>query len=43
MRVSAADVIRQVLTENELDFTEGEPGAFSADLPGERKLKTTCR
>jgi hypothetical protein len=39
--VSAADVIRQVLTENELDFTETEPGAFSADLPGERKLKTT--
>ena len=41
MRVSAADVIRQVLTENELDFTESEPGAFVVDLPGERKLKTT--
>jgi hypothetical protein len=41
MRVSAADVIRQVLTENDLDFTEVTPGAFSADLPGERKLKTT--
>jgi hypothetical protein len=41
MRVSAADVIRQVLDENELDYTEAEPGAFSADLPGERKLKTT--
>jgi hypothetical protein len=41
MRVSAADVIRQVLTENDLDFTETTPGAFSADLPGERKLKTT--
>ena len=41
MRVSAADVIRQVLKENGLDFTEGEPGAFTADLPGERKLKTT--
>jgi hypothetical protein len=41
MRVSAADVIRQVLKENELDFTESEPGAFTADLPGERKLKTT--
>jgi hypothetical protein len=39
--VSAADVIRQVLTENDLDFTEETPGAFSADLPGERKLKTT--
>jgi hypothetical protein len=41
MRVSAADVIRQVLKENELDFTEAEPGAFTTDLPGERKLKTT--
>jgi hypothetical protein len=41
MRVSAADVIRQVLDENELDYTEAEPGVFSADLPGERKLKTT--
>ncbi|HEY3557840.1 MAG TPA: YbjN domain-containing protein [Kribbella sp.] len=43
MRVSAADVIRQVLTENELDFTEDEPGVFAADLPGERKLKTTVQ
>ena len=41
MRVSAADVIRQVLKENELDFTETEAGVFTADLPGERKLKTT--
>ncbi|WP_328988643.1 YbjN domain-containing protein [Kribbella sp. NBC_01245] len=41
MRVSAADVIRQVLTENELDFTEAEPGEFTVDLPGEKKLKTT--
>lgn len=41
MRVSAADVIRQVLTENEIEFSEAEPGVFSADLPGERKLKTT--
>jgi hypothetical protein len=41
MRVAAADVIRQVLTENDLEFTESEPGVFTADLPGERKLKTT--
>jgi hypothetical protein len=40
MRVSAADVIRQVLKENGLDFTESGP-ALTADLPGERKLKTT--
>ena len=26
MRVSAADVIRQVLTENELEFTESDAG-----------------
>jgi Putative bacterial sensory transduction regulator len=41
MRVPVMDVIRQVLTENELDFTEPAPGVFTADLPGERKLKTT--
>jgi hypothetical protein len=41
VRVSAADVIRQVLTENEIEFTEPTPGAFTADLPGERKLRTT--
>ena len=41
MRVAAADVIRQVLTENELEFTEPGPGRFTVDLPGERKLKTT--
>jgi len=40
MRVSAADVIRQVLTENGLEFSEPTPGVFTADLPGERKLKT---
>jgi hypothetical protein len=41
VRVAAADVIRQVLTENDIEFTEPTPGAFIADLPGERKLKTT--
>ncbi|MGW6279754.1 YbjN domain-containing protein [Kribbella sp. NPDC055071] len=41
MRVAAADVIREVLTENDIEFTEPTPGAFIADLPGERKLKTT--
>lgn len=40
MRVDALDVIRQVLTENELEFTESEPGQFIVELPGERKLKT---
>jgi Putative bacterial sensory transduction regulator len=41
VRVAAADVIRQVLTENGLEFTEPRPGRFTVDLPGERKLKTT--
>ncbi|HEU4947966.1 MAG TPA: YbjN domain-containing protein [Kribbella sp.] len=41
MRVPAADVIRQVLTENELEFSEATPGTFTVELPGERKLKTT--
>jgi Putative bacterial sensory transduction regulator len=41
VRSDAADVIRQVLIENGLEFTEPEPGRFVADLPGERKLKTT--
>jgi putative sensory transduction regulator len=40
VRVAAADVIRQVLTENEIEFTEKDD-VFTADLPGERKLKTT--
>ena len=32
MRVSAADVIRQVLKENDLEFTESEEGAFAASF-----------
>jgi putative sensory transduction regulator len=40
VRVAAADVIRQVLKENDLEFTESEPGVFAVELPGERKLKT---
>jgi len=41
MSVSATDVIRQVLTENDLEFTEAAPGEFTAVLPGERKQRTT--
>ncbi len=43
MRVAAADVIRQVLKENDLEFTESESGVFEVELPGERKLKTGVR
>jgi hypothetical protein len=31
------------LKASELEFTEHRPGVFEVDLPGERKLKTTCR
>lgn len=39
---ATADVIREVLTENEFDYTEGE-GVFDVVLPGERKLQTPVR
>jgi hypothetical protein len=38
-----ADVIRATLAESGLDWVEHGGGAFEVDLPGERKLKTTCR
>ena len=37
-----AAVIRGVLVSSELDFAEPEPHAFMANLPGERRLKTSC-
>ena len=37
------EIIRSVLKDSELEFTEHRPGVFEVDLPGERKLKTTCR
>ncbi|EFQ84672.1 hypothetical protein HMPREF0063_10013 [Aeromicrobium marinum DSM 15272] len=37
------DVIYQVLVDGELEFAEHRRGVFDVDLPGERKLKTTCR
>ena len=39
---AAADVIRDALTDAELEFTEADPGAFAVNLPGQRKLKTAC-
>jgi hypothetical protein len=33
-------VVRQVLTERELEFEETEPGAFFVKLPGSHKLAT---
>ena len=39
----AAEVIRQVLVESELEHDEPRPGVFDVVLPGERKLKTPVR
>ena len=38
-----AGVVRETLGASGLDWTERRPGVFEVDLPGERKLKTTCR
>ncbi len=39
----AAEVVREALQRAELEHAEHRPGVFEVDLPGERKLKTTCR
>ncbi|MFT4188680.1 MAG: YbjN domain-containing protein [Aeromicrobium sp.] len=41
--MSARDVIAAVLAESDLEHTEHRPGVFDVELPGTRKLKTTCR
>ena len=38
-----ADVIRDYLTENELEYEEAADGVFSFSLPGEKKLRTAVR
>jgi hypothetical protein len=38
-----AQIVRDVLEGSGLEWVEHEGGAFEVDLPGERKLKTTCR
>jgi hypothetical protein len=37
------EIILSVFKDSELEFTEHRPGVFEVDLPGEHKLKTTCR
>ncbi len=37
-----ADVVRAYLARSGASWDEAEPGAFSVELPGERKLKTAC-
>ena len=39
---AAATVIRDALSEADLEFTEPTPGSFVANLPGEHRLKTAC-
>ena len=38
----AASVLRSVLAEQDLEWSEEEPGRFVVVLPGERKQRTTC-
>lgn len=40
---SAVQVIREALDDGEVSYVEHAPGVFEVDLPGERKLTTTCR
>lgn len=37
-----ADLIEAVLRERELDYTRRDERTFIVELPGERKLKTSC-
>jgi hypothetical protein len=37
-----ADRIRQALTDAGIEFAEPTPGAFVANLPGQKRLKTAC-
>jgi hypothetical protein len=39
----SAGIVRDALAASGLEWVEHEGGAFEVDLPGERKLKTTCR
>ena len=35
-------VIRQALADAEVEYQEPQPGAFVANLPGQKRLKTAC-
>ena len=39
----SADVVRDYLTSNEIEFDEKTPGIFSVSLPGEKKLQIAVR
>jgi hypothetical protein len=38
----ATAVLRQALAEAEVEHQEPQPGAFVANLPGQKRLKTAC-
>lgn len=38
----AAEVIRRALAEAEVEYDEPQSGAFVANLPGQKRLKTAC-
>jgi hypothetical protein len=41
-RAGTADLIDTALRERELEYTRGDEHHFVVELPGERKLKTSC-
>jgi hypothetical protein len=41
-RAAKAEIIRQALTEAELEFTEPDESGFVVNLPGQRRLRTAC-
>lgn len=43
LRARVVETVREALASTELDWVEHRPGVFEVDLPGEKKLKTTCR
>jgi len=38
----AGELIRRALADSEVQFTEPSPGVFVAELPGQKRLKTSC-
>jgi hypothetical protein len=42
-RSAAAETLRSVFTEQQLEWKEIEDGVFTVVLPGEKKLQTPCR
>jgi len=43
MSDAVAEVVRETLGASDLEWSELSDGVFEVDLPGEHKLKTTCR